>query len=125
MSVYEIEREDKVVIFHESDTYSELEMFVTDYRMAHPSQSMKVYELNDDMVRVGKPAEFKSGENDVKLINHARTDINQYLHELFDSLPDDVQSGMIIMEHNCDQCDNYDTCTLPYKDEMDLKESDE
>ena len=123
MSTYEIEREDKVVVFHESDTYSELEMFVTDYRMAHPSQSMKVYELNDDMVRVGKPAEFKSGENDVKLIKHAHTEVSQMVHQIFESLPNELREVMMDADHNCDDCSSYDMCDLPYKDKDETKDN--
>ena len=113
MSTYEIERDDKVVVFHESNTYSQLENFMSEYRINHPDQSMVVYCLDDDMNRIGEPANFKSSMDDPNL----RTDVNTRANMLFESLPIELQEAMMDIDHNCDQCSSFDECSLPYKDD--------
>jgi len=71
-----------------------------------------VYCLDDDMNRIGEPANFKAGMDDPNL----RPDVNAMANRLFESLPEELQGIMMDMEHNCDQCDSFDECSLPYKD---------
>lgn len=110
MSTYEIERDDEVVVFQETDTYVQLENFMLEYRISHPDQSMKVYCLDDGMNRIGEPTYFKAGMDDPNFLIEA----NAFL---FESLPEEIQEVMMDVDHNCDQCNSFDDCSLSYKDD--------
>jgi len=123
MSVYEIERDDKVVVFQEAELGLELDKFVAEYRLAHPTHSMKIYELNDDMERIGAYGEYDPSGEDVNF----NAELNRVANKLYNALPEDLQELIMsgeLGEHKCAECNDFDICELPMKDQW-IKESNE
>ena len=63
MNTYEIEREDNVTVFFDAETIQQLEKSVMDYRIAFPTYSIKVYELDEQLKRKPNPMEYDSLSN--------------------------------------------------------------
>ena len=114
MNTYEIEREDNVTVFFDAETIQQLEKSVMDYRIAFPTYSIKVYELDEQLKRKPNPMEYDSLSNNPD----AEMEISRIANNLFYSFPQELQDLLREShEHDCGNCPAFDDCDLVFKHE--------
>lgn len=119
--LFEIERDDGVVVYQVALDYITLnDSFLFEYRFFNSTQEIKVWQVNDDLVRQGDPVILKPAESDSDFKEKLNNDAQNILTKFIDNMnagEDFFSLAIGESEHLCDICTKYDECTLPFKKE--------
>jgi len=105
MSMYEIVRDDDVVVFYSAPTRKQLESgILLVIRLENENNSYVVYKIDDNLKRIDRKKTYIPIINDVAA--------HKILHNMILKLK---STGTIIEENECGNCVSYDMCDSPTK----------
>ena len=102
MFLFEILREDGVVLYHHAETIAELEeKFLLIYQIENESQSFCVHKVDDDLNKIGRKKNYISLENDpvtrAKLMERGDKIFANIFQKLLEDNPE-FSSNVIIVD---------------------------